>query len=360
MSSLVQSGRPRARGAIVARGAALAAAALLATVLLAAAASEPARMDFIAQYAAAHLVLEGRGASVVDPDAILAAERAASPARVALLPFVQVPAVALLLAPVAALPFEAAFAAVAVLDAMALALSLALLRAGPPAAWSAALLLLAPPSVLAIAHGQVAPLVLVLVALAARSGPRVGGLALGLCLLRPQTAPLLLVAGILDARRRWWTVAGAGLVAVSSALVVGPDGLARYAGELARASSWSVSGERGLGTSIGWAGVTLLVGAGWLGVVLSVLSLAIGALAVLRTASTERPRAAALWSLLASPHVLVHDAVLAYPAVVALTSRRGAWDAASALAWIVHVTVAPVGALWSLLLAAVTWRRRPA
>lgn len=338
------------------RALALAACGIIAAGVLAAALGEPARMDFVAQYAAARLVLGGRAAEIVDPAAILAAEHAAAPARTGLLPFVQVPAVAVLLAPLAALPFEAAFAVAAAIDALLVASSLALLGAHR-APWSAALLLLAPPAVLAVAHAQISPLVLLLVAAALRSGPRASGLALGLSLLRPQTAPLLVLGGLVDRRRRWWTAGGALVVAVVSVLAVGPVGTLRYAAQLVDASAWSVTGERGLGTSIGWAGPLIAAGAGWLGIVLAGLSLVGGAVAVVRAPEGERPRAAALWSIVAAPHVLIHDAVLAYPAVVALATRRAAWDVASVVAWIAHVAVAPVAVVWSLVLAAATWRR---
>lgn len=340
-------------GSPVLRALALGAAVLFAAGIAQVAVDEPARMDFVAQYAAAHLVLSGHGAAILDPEAILAAERAAAPSRVTLLPFVQVPAVALLLAPIAVLSFDDAFRLMALVDAGIIGLSLALLRPRGLDRWTAALLLVAPPSALAVAQGQISPLVLLLVALALRSGPRVGGVALGLSLIRPQTAPLIVLGAVLDPARRWWAVAGSLIVVAVSGLVVGPDGVARYMGGLAEAFGWSVTGERGLAASIGWTGVALMVGAGWPGLGLSILSLVVGAVVVARTDASRRPGVAALWSLLASPHALLHDAVLAYPAVVALASRRAAWDAASVIAWSVHVLVAPVGVLWSFALAIV-------
>ncbi len=324
-------------------------AVLFAVAVVWAAASEPARMDFVAQYAAASLVRDDRGPAILDADAVRAAEHAAAPDRVALLPFVQPPATALLLAPLASIPFERAFIAMAAIDAALIALSLALLGGGE---WRRALLFLAPPSALAVAQGQLTPLVLLFVTIALRvRDPRASGLALGLTLLRPQTAPLLILAGVMDPARRWWTVASAGVIVALSAVVVGVDGLIRYAGVLAGASEWSLTGDLGVGGSLGWAGMALVFSKGWLGIVMSLFGLAVGAVAVWRAPAASRASAAAVWSLLASPHVLVHDAVLAYPAVTSLASRGRPWDVASVVAWTAHVLVAPVGVLWSLTLA---------
>jgi hypothetical protein len=342
----------------LARAAAFGAASTFAVVVIALAAAQPAAMDFIAHYAAASLVLAGQGSAILDPAAVAAAEHAAAPDRDALLPFVRPPAFALLMAPLAALPFTAAFAVTATLDAAMIAASIALLRQrGEGARGVAALLLVAPPSAIAVAHAQMSPLALFLVALALRLGPRAGGIALGLSLLRPQTAPLLVLAGLIDPSRRWWTVLGSLVVVAASAAVVGIDGLVRYVESLSAGSTWLLTGEFGLHASVGWTGLALLVGAGPLGVAASILSLAAGAFLVARCAAPERPAVAALWALLAGPAVLMHDAVLAYPTLLAATSRQRAWDVGSVAAWIGHILVAPVGVLWSLAVAIATLRR---
>lgn len=308
-------------------------------------------MDFVAQYAAARLVASGGGAAILDPEAVLAAERAAAPERVRPLPFVQPPAVALLLWPLTGLPYGSAFLVMAILDAVAIAAAALLLWRRDAPLFPPALLLVAPPAALAIAHAQTSPFALLLVALAARPGPRAGGLALGLTLLRPQNAPLLLLAALADPARRWWAVGGASAVVAASAAVVGVDGLARYVAALADAAGWSTTGELGLGTAIGWSGLALRLGAGPVGLVASGLSLVVGAVVVVRAPAAERAALAAVWSLLASPHALMHDALLAYPAVLAMSSRRAPWDAASTLAWMGHMLVAPFGVLWSVALS---------
>lgn len=333
-------------------------ALVFAAVAAAAAMAQPAAMDFIAHYAAASLVLSGQGASVLDPAAVLAAERAAAPEREALLPYIRPPAFALLMAPLALLPFKMAFALTAALDAAILVASVALLLPrGKGARSIGALLLIAPPAALAVAHAQMSPLALLLVVLATRLGPRGSGIALGLSLLRPQTAPLLLLAGLLDPLRRWWTVAGAGLVIGGSALVVGPDGLVRYAGQLSAGSQYLLTGEFGYRGSVGWTGLALWLGIGPLGIVASLASLAAGAVVTWRTGYPARPAVAALWSVLANPAVLIHDAVLAFPALLAASSRQRPWEVASVLAWLFHVLVAPLVVLWSLALALGALRR---
>jgi hypothetical protein len=309
-------------------------------------------MDFIAQYAAAALVRSGHGGAVLDPAAVQAAEHAAAPERVALLPFVQPPAIALLLAPVAALPFEIAFAVVAALDAALIVVAVALLRPRLGLLGIVALLL-APPAVVAVAQGQTAPLVLLLVAVSVRSRAGPAGLALGLTLLRPQTAALLIVAGLLDPARRVWTILGAALVVGASSVVVGVDGIARYVSVLADASLWSTTGELGLGRAIGWSGLASAIGWSGLAVAGPIVGLMAGVIAVARAAPDARAEVAAAWALVASPHVLMHDGLLAYPALIAIASRRGAWDVIAVAIWLEHVLAAPVAVLWSLTLAVV-------
>ncbi len=319
--------------------------------------AQPAAMDFIAHYAASSLVVSGHGASVLDQDAILAAERAVAPVREQLLPFLQVPALALIRAPIALLPFETAFALMAAIDLAMIVASVALLV--PRERAIAAILLVAPPSALAVAHAQTSPLALFLVALALRLGPRAGGLALGLNLLRIQSAPLIVLAGLADPARRVWTMLGLLAVVALSAAVVGADGLVRYAGLLVAGTDFLRSGEYGMRAAVGWSGLGFAVGAPQLAVLLSLASLVFGAIVVVRSAPAMRPAVAAAWTLLAAPNLYVHDAVLAYPALVLLASRRSLWDVASVVAWIGHIFLAPIGVSWSGVLA-IAATRRPA
>lgn len=353
---------PRTATLAVALGLSAAFAGAAAAVALA----QPAAMDAVALYAGARLVATGHGAALLDPDVVLAAEREAAPERTALLPFVQPPAVALLLAPFGLLPYPVAFPLMVAFEALVLLAAVSLFWAAAPRlpfaagallvprARSApvllALLVLAPPAAVALAQAQTSPLALLLVALGARAGPRVGGIALGATLLRPQVAPLLVLVGLLDPARRAATVGGALVVATVSVAVVGVDGIARYAATLVGAGAWSTSGDHGMRASIGWAGPAIALGAGELGLIASVLSLAIGAVAVARAAPEARVQVASTWSLVASPHVLLHDALLAYPALVALAARSPAWALLCVAIWIAHVAIAPIGVVASVVL----------
>lgn len=341
--------RPRAA---LARSALLAATATVAAVIAALAFASPGSTDFVAQYAAARLVATGRGSETLDPSAVLAVEHEAVPARTALLPFVQPPAVALLLAPLGALPFAVAYPAMVLVDAALLVAAVALLaRAIRPARAAAVFALLAPPAAIALGQGQTSPLVLLLVALSLGSRPAVAGVALGLTLLRPQTAPLLLLAGLADRPRALATAIGAASVVLASLAVVGADGLATYAARLLDAGTWSVTGSYGLRSSVGWPGLALWLGMPELGAVLVGASAVAGAVATLTGSAAIRPATAAAWAVLASPHVLMHDAVLLYPALLD-RSRSGAaalaWSWSALVAWVAHLTIGPLASLCSL------------
>ena len=331
------------------RATAFGGAIVVAAASLALATERPTAMDFVPIYAAARLVASGHGAEVLDRDAI----REQMPAELAggIDLFVHPPAVALLLAPLGALPFQVAFMAMALVNTALLALSIVLLAARSGASRLAiALAVVAPPSALAVAHGQTSPLVLTLVVLATRLPPAASGILLGLTVLRPQTAPLLLLIGLTDKERRGWTVAGALAVVLASIGVVGADGAGRYLGLLLAAAEWSRTGEYGLGASLGWSGILVPLGFGGAATALSLASLALGAIFVLRSGSDDRTRVAALWSVIASPHALMHDAILLYPVMLVL-ARKAAWDAVGVITWVVHLSVAPVGMAWSIALA---------
>src|SRR5881296_3426009 len=82
---------------------------------------EPAGYDFVALYAAARLVSTGAASSVTDADALLAMEHAALPERTIFLNNPNPPALALVMAPLGALPIAAAYAIWSALAAAALA-----------------------------------------------------------------------------------------------------------------------------------------------------------------------------------------------------------------------------------------------
>jgi hypothetical protein len=306
--------------------------------------------DFVAIYAAARLVALGRGAEILDPAAILAMEHAAMPARDLLLPWVHPPAVALLLAPLGALPILPAFAVMTAVGTAAL--GVAAYRLAPLADPTQRhrlypFALLAPPSTIALTQGQTTPVVLLLVASAIGARPFVAGLLLGLTAIRPQTLPLFGIAAIGDRARLAGFATGVSLIALLSVLVVGPDGAVRYASQLLTAGSWAATGEYGVATAIGWIGPALALGLPLLGLALAALSLVVGAVLVLR--GPLRIEQAAVWSLLASPHTLLHDGVLAYPAIAACarsTRRTVVLAGAGVIAALLHQWGAPVAPLY--------------
>ena len=306
--------------------------------------------DFVAIYAAARLVALGRGAEILDPAAILAMEHAAQPARDVLLPWVHPPAVALLLAPLGALPILPAFAAMTALGTAALAIAAFRLAPLTDPAQRHRLYpfaLLAPPSTIALTQGQTTPIVLLLVASAIGARPFLAGLLLGLTAIRPQTLPLFGIAALGDRARLGGFATGVSLIAVLSLLVVGPDGAVKYASQLLTAGSWATTGAYGVGTAIGWIGPALALGLPLVGIALAALSLIVGAVLVLR--GPRRIEQAAVWSLLASPHTLLHDGVLAYPAVAACarsTRRTVVLAGVGVAAALLHQWGAPVAPLY--------------
>ena len=306
--------------------------------------------DFVAIYAAARLVALGRGPEILDPAAILEMEHAAQPARDLLLPWVHPPAVALLLAPLGALPILPAFALMTVIGTAALAISAYRLAPLADPAQRHRLYpfaLLAPPSTIALTQGQTTPLVVLLVASAIGARPFLAGLLLGLTAIRPQTLPLFVVVAIGDRARLAGFATGVSLIAVASLLVAGPQGAVLYASQLLTAGSWSATGEYGLGTAIGWIGPALALGLPLIGVALAALSFFIGAALILR--GPLRIEQAAVWSLLASPHTLLHDGVLAYPAIAACarsTRRTVVLAGTGVVAALLHQWGAPVAPLY--------------
>lgn len=142
--------------------------------------SAPAGFDFIAIYASARLVATGQPAAVVDREAIFAVERATLPERDIYLNNPNPPALSLILAPIGALPFEIAYAVMLTLSVAALAAAaflIAPLAAADQRFRLFPFALLAPPSTIALAHGQTTPLLLLAVAASLRAPRWPRGLA---------------------------------------------------------------------------------------------------------------------------------------------------------------------------------------
>jgi len=319
--------------------------------------TEPAGYDFVAFYAAARLVATGAASSVTDANALLAMEHAALPERTILLNNPNPPALALVMAPLGALPIGAAFAIWAALGAAALAAAAYLLGRLADARQRMRLLpfaILAPPSLIALAEGQTTPFVLLAVAGSLRAPPLWSGALLGLAAFRPQFLPLFALVALTERRRAIGFVATTVAVALVSLATVGFEGMARYPDLLTRIATELRPGELGLAALLRRAigGEEIVLNAA-----LAVVLYAIGAIAVFLRARTFTTRTvdASLWSILAAPHALLHDGVMAYPAVARAATTTGAtvlWVGTGIIAALVQQAGIPVAPLWLL---AVWW-----
>jgi Glycosyltransferase family 87 len=322
--------------------------------------SEPAGYDFVALYSAARLVATGQASSVTDADALLAMEHATLPERTILLNDPNPPALALLMGPLGALPLVPAYAIWAALGALALTAAAFLLGALAHPAQRARLLpfaILAPTSLIALAEGQTTPFVLLAVAGSLRVPPFWSGALLGLAAFRPQLLPLFALVALAERRRAIGLLATTVGVALVSLATVGFDGMARYPDLLTRIATELRPGELGIA-----ALVRRVVGGDdiVLNVVLAVVLYALGAIAVFIRSRmfTTRTVDASTWSLLAAPHALLHDGVMAYPAIAraATTTRTTAiWVGTGMIAALVQQAGIPVAPLWLL---ALWWRGR--
>ncbi len=301
----------------------------------------PATFDFIALYSSARLVALGRAAEVTDREAIAAIEHEIRPERTRFLNNPNPPVVSLLLAPLGFLPFELAYGVMLTLLVATLAAAAILLGA------------LAPPERRRrlFPFAQTTPLILLALAGALRASPRWSGLLLGLTAMRPQFLPLFAVAALLDRERRWPFVAVVAAVAAASFALVGPSGIPGYL-ELV---TYSAAELRPV--DLGLASLMRRFGVGedaLVNLAISAVALAVGAVAILRERDEDRVVRASTWSLVAAPHALPHDGILAYPTVAARSETAlatVAWVGSGLLVSIVHQTGLPIASLWLLALA---------
>jgi hypothetical protein len=322
--------------------------------------SEPAGYDFVALYSAARLVATGAASSVTDANALLAMEHATIPQRTILLNDPNPPALALLMAPLGALPLVPAFAIWTALGAAALAAAAYLLgRLADPRQRMRLLpfAILAPPSLIALAEGQTTPFVLLAVAGSLRAPPFWSGALLGLAAFRPQLLPLFALVALTERRRALGLVAMTAAVALVSLATVGFEGMARYPNLLTRIATELRPGELGLAALVRRAvgGDDILLNAA-----LAVVIYAIGAVAVLVRSRmfTTRTIDASTWSILAAPHALLHDGVMSYPAVAqAATTTRATvlWVGTGMIVALIQQAGIPLAPLW--LLALWIWGR---
>ncbi len=323
--------------------------------------SAPAGFDFIALYASARLVATGSPAAVTDREAIFAMERATLPERTIFLNNPNPPALSLILAPIGALPFDVAYAVMLTLSVAALAAAALLLAPLADADQRMRLFpfaLLAPPSTIALAQGQTTPFMLLAIAASLRAPPALSGALLGLLALRPQLLPLFALIALADRQRRVPFLLVVAVIGLVSMLMVGTDGVLRYLDLVGPAAAELRPGELGL------AALVRRAGSGAFDPALASLALSAvvvfgAAVFILRSRAEHRMEPAAPATLLSVPHVLLHDAVLAYPAIAAraLTTRATiAWIGTGLVAVLVHEAGVPVVPLWLLALLLVPRR----
>lgn len=189
--------------------------------------------DFLNLYTGGSLVLDGQLAELHDADAQLAKERQFVPHVPQLVPFVRMPFYAVLLTPLAALPFGAAFwfwlgAQTTVLLAIWRWIGT---RFGAESLILASLFL---PTALGIAHGQDCVLMAAVLAgvyhFARQGREQAAGAVLGLGLIKFH---LFLLWPLALAVQKKWRMMGAAAVVVAvelavSLLLAGPSGMSRY------------------------------------------------------------------------------------------------------------------------------------
>ncbi len=288
-------------------------------------------------------------------------EHAAIPERTILLNNPNPPALALLMAPLGALPIVPAYAVWAALGAVALAVAAHFLGRLADARQRMRLLpfaILAPPSLIALAEGQTTPFVLLAVAASLRAPPLWSGALLGLAAFRPQLLPLFALIALTERRRAVGLIATIAAVAVVSFATVGFEGMARYPDLLTRIATELRPGELGLAALVRRVvgGEELVLNAA-LAVV--IYAIAVAAVFIRSRMFTTRVVDASIWSILAAPHALLHDGVIAYPAVArAATTTRATilWVITGLIAALVQQAGIPVAPIW--LLAIWVWGRR--
>lgn len=297
------------------------------------------RSDFTSFYGAATLLREGHGAGIYNPSLQQSIHAAlVAPDPIGNLPFVDPPVAAALVIPVTFLPLDVAYHVWAMLEFAILALA-AMLAAGsgPWPTWAsrkwkyAAVLaaMAGAGTYTVVLQAQWTPVVALGIAIAYRQW-RSGRLASGAFVLvagagctKPHLA-LVLVAFMLgwsDRRLLRGALAGAVVALLANLLVAGPDGLTGFLNmALTSQSQWPLATYSSFisipGVLLGNSTATLIV-AGIGALIACAVGWRLGG-AVRRDRVRLEPAlaAAAILSLLAAPHALLHDTTMLVPAVV--------------------------------------------
>lgn len=319
---------------------AAAAALVLGVVLVVDTGSSQSRgTDFFYYYCVLKLVAVGHGGHIYDLGALGHLERAlAFPLRVphGVIPNVYPPMFAVVLAPLAALPYTSAYVVWLVINCFLLGISVLQIeryaRLELPhkmVFWVAAFSFV--PVIVALLQGQFSIVLLALLAasLCSASEGREGfaGVALGITVLKPQYALAFLLVFLLQ--RRWRAIAAfcatAGALFLLSLPVVGFWEYPAYVHTLVHATSWG-AGMGGFSAlaNRSFAGFTQLLlpapAARVATLGLDLLVLLVLAYSALRIRSVDIPFGlAVVVALLTGQHVLIHDlSLLLIPAAVSL------------------------------------------
>jgi hypothetical protein len=307
--------------------------------------------DYPAFYAAGRMVLHGDGAHLDEPARQAAEQRPyyGDEDDGGYLPFAYPPAVALALAPIAALPYRASYVVDVAAMVAALVVALALLRRLVPSARAEPTVLLAAtvaffPMFRSLGAGQNTAVSLLAIAVAwlalDRDRPVLAGLALGLLWFKPQLGALVLLAVLVATPRRRWRVAVGALAGVAtlwatSAEVAGPGWFAGWWSHAQRFARLDDAVDRANGIS--WSGLAhAALGHGLAGDVVAGVLVAATLGVVVWSARVAGRRdelgvalaVAAPAALLVAPHALFYDAgLLVVPALVVADGlgRRGRW-----------------------------------
>jgi hypothetical protein len=284
---------------------------LLATIVI-----PGARMhDFLNLYTGASLARDGVFGGMHVPEVQLQREQEYAPRLTELVPFVRLPFYALLLAPLAWLPFGSAFWAWLGFQVAMLAGTWvwAFRRWGADALIFGSMYL---PTALGIAHGQDCVLILWIVlgtyALANRGRDFSSGMLLGAGLIKFHL--FLLWPLMLLIQRRWRMLAGACTAGAAELLVslalAGPSGMAKYFSLLGRSDLQHLSPSPELMINVRALAINFRIDHAAVTGLLTVVAVILTALACWRAPLWRAIAAASAGSLAVAPHVYGYDAGL--------------------------------------------------
>lgn len=312
--------------------------------------------DYMSYHAAGDLVLAGEGGCIYDPACQERAQRNLMPPDVDFtrgLPFNNPPSLALLLAPLAALPLAAGFAIWNAIGTAAFIVAAATtVRHVPGHVLVVLLALTAWPTVTAILRGQVSLLVSALLlgcVILVGERSRSSGALLGLATLKPTLVPLL---GVWLLWRRAWAVAGVAIITgvallAIPALVLGPETLLDYPGyavsQLSDPNAAGIHPEQ----MINWRAAAIWTGLPGAAVLAATLLTLVAVAAIWLRAGSDsvlRSAAALLATPLVIPHANQHEALLGVVAWLLLVAGPG-----QRVGWLAPTAVAMHIALWLAL-----------